>query len=79
MAADLLVSYGFYEMMGLSLSRENYYGDDAPLVKLLNPLSSDLNVLRHNMIFSGLEALAYNINRKSADLKMFEFGKIYRV
>ena len=76
-SANLLVGFGFHEMMGLSLTKESYYPEGTPLVKVLNPLSSDLNVMRHNLLFGGLESLAYNINRKQADLKLFEFGKSY--
>ncbi|MES2762099.1 MAG: phenylalanine--tRNA ligase subunit beta [Bacteroidota bacterium] len=75
--ANLLVGFGFNEMMGLSLTKESYYAEGTPLVKILNPLSSDLNVMRNTMLFGGLESLAYNINRKQADLKLFEFGKTY--
>lgn len=77
--ANMLVAFGFHEMMGLSLTRESYYADGTPLVKVLNPLSSDLNVMRHSMLYGGLESLAYNINRKQADLKFFEFGKTYQL
>ncbi|MCD6019959.1 MAG: phenylalanine--tRNA ligase subunit beta [Bacteroidetes bacterium] len=76
-AANLLIGFGFNEMMGLSLTKEAYYTEGTPLVKILNPLSADLNVMRHKMLFGGLETLAYNINRKQADLKLFEFGKTY--
>lgn len=76
--ANLLAGYGFNEMMGLSLTRESYYPEGTPLVKVLNPLSADLNVMRNSMLFGGLETLAYNINRKQADLKLFEFGKTYQ-
>ena len=48
-------------------------------VQILNPLSSELSVLRQSMLFSGLEAAAYNINRKRQNLKLFEFGKTYNV
>lgn len=75
--ANLLVGFGFNEMMGLSLTKESYYNDTTNLVKVLNPLSSDLNVMRNTMLFGGLEALSYNINRKQADLKLFEFGRTY--
>lgn len=77
--ANLLTGFGFHEMMGLSLTKESYYAEGTPLVKVLNPLSSDLNVMRHSMLYGGLESLAYNINRKQADLKLFEFGKTYQV
>ena len=46
-------------------------------VKILNPLSSDLDVMRQTLLYSGLEAIAYNQNRRSADLKFYEFGKVY--
>lgn len=75
--ANLLANLGFNEMMGLSLTKEAYYPEGTPLVKILNPLSTDLNVMRNTMLFGGLETLAYNINRKQADLKLFEFGKTY--
>lgn len=75
--ANLLIGFGYNEMMGLSLTKESYYTEGTPLVKILNPLSADLNVMRNTMLFGGLESLAYNINRKQADLKLFEFGKTY--
>ncbi|MBL7935853.1 MAG: phenylalanine--tRNA ligase subunit beta [Bacteroidia bacterium] len=75
--ANLLIGFGYSEMMGLSLTKESYYPEGTSLVKILNPLSADLNVMRNTMLFGGLETLAYNINRKQADLKLFEFGKTY--
>lgn len=75
--ADLLSSFGFYEVMNLSLSSEKYYKNKESLVKLLNPLSQELEVLRANLLFSGLQSISYNINRKSKDLKFYEFGKTY--
>jgi len=75
--ANLLIGFGYNEMMGLSLTKESYYPDGTSLVKILNPLSNDLNVMRNTMLFGGLETLSYNINRKQADLKLFEFGKTY--
>ncbi|MFL5765399.1 MAG: phenylalanine--tRNA ligase subunit beta [Bacteroidia bacterium] len=80
--SDLLSNNGFSEMMCLSLTK----GENASKLKslsedrsvaMLNPLSSDLNVLRQTMLFSGLETIAYNQNRKNADLKLYEFGKTY--
>jgi phenylalanyl-tRNA synthetase beta chain len=47
-------------------------------VQILNPLSNDLSTLRQTLLFSGLEAISFNINRKNSDLKLFEFGKSYR-
>lgn len=78
-AGSLLEGFGFNEIMSLSLTRESYYNESDALVKVVNPLSNDLNVLRADMIYSGLEAIAYNINRKSADLKLFELGKTYQM
>lgn len=76
--ASVLVGFGFHEMMGLSLTKESYYREAESLVRVVNPLSSDLNVMRQSMLYNGLEALLYNINRKNADLKLFEFGKTYQ-
>lgn len=73
----LLEGFGFNEIMSLSLTKETYYSEKENLVRMLNPLSSDLSVMRSDMLFSGLEAIAYNINRKNADLKLFEIGRIY--
>lgn len=75
----LLEGFGFSEIMTLSLTKESYYEDSSANVKVLNPLSADLNVMRSEMIYSGLETIAYNINRKSADLKLFEIGKTYHL
>jgi phenylalanyl-tRNA synthetase beta chain len=80
--ADQLVSQGFYETMANSLTTKSYVDliDDLKEehnVDILNALSSDLGVMRQSMLCSGLESLSYNINRKSTDLKFFEFGKTY--
>jgi len=77
-----LVSQGFYEIMANSLTSPKYVelSDDlneAHNVKMLNPLSNDLEVMRQSLLFSGLEAVAHNINRRRNDLKLFEFGKTY--
>lgn len=80
-AAAHLTANGFYEILNNSLTRASYYelsGEPAEQhVNLLNPLSSDLGILRRSLLFGGLEALAYNINRKQADLRFYEFGKVY--
>jgi phenylalanyl-tRNA synthetase beta chain len=80
--AELLNSHGFHEMMANSLSTPNYsklesntQDDDA--VHMLNPLSNDLSMMRNTMLFSALEAVSYNVNRKNTRLKLFEFGKTY--
>jgi phenylalanyl-tRNA synthetase beta chain len=75
---ESLTGAGFSEMMGLSLTNDQFYSSSHDLVKVLNPLSSDLNVLRGDLLFGGLQALSHNINRKTADLKLFEIGRIYR-
>lgn len=80
--AHQLNALGFHEMMANSLTTGDYVKLSPQLkeeynVSMLNPLSNDLATLRQSMLFSGLEALSYNINRKNADLKLFEFGKTY--
>lgn len=80
--ATQLNSQGFHEMMANSLTTANYIQLSGMLqeehnVTMLNPLSSDLATMRQSLLFSGLEAISYNINRKNSDLKLFEFGKTY--
>jgi phenylalanyl-tRNA synthetase beta chain len=77
-----LNSQGFHEMMANSLTTASYIQLSEMLkeehnVTMLNPLSNDLATMRQSLLFSGLEAIAYNINRKNADLRLFEFGKTY--
>ena len=80
--ANQLVGQGFYEIMTNSLTTDKYNSISEQLdpdnnVKILNPLSTDLSIMRQSLIFSGLETLAFNINRQQSDLKLFEFGKTY--
>lgn len=80
--ANQLVGQGFYEIMTNSLTTDKYTSISEQLdpdnnVKILNPLSTDLSIMRQSLIFSGLETLAFNINRQQSDLKLFEFGKTY--
>ena len=80
--ASQLNSQGFHEMMANSLTTAAYAKLSTVLkeehnVTILNPLSSDLSTMRQSLLFSGLEAISYNINRRNADLKLFEFGKSY--
>ncbi|MDA9126099.1 phenylalanine--tRNA ligase subunit beta [Flavobacteriaceae bacterium] len=80
--ANQLVGQGFYEIMNNSLISDKYASyseklDEAHNVKIINPLSTDLSVMRQSIIFSGLETIAFNINRQQSDLKLFEFGKTY--
>jgi phenylalanyl-tRNA synthetase beta chain len=77
--SDMLTANGFNEIMSNSLTKSAYSNDLDTAVKILNPLSSDLDVMRQSMLYSGLEAVAYNQNRKAADLKLYEFGKVYSV
>lgn len=80
--AEQLVGHGFFEIMTNSLTSKNYIqfgnsSDENEFVKILNPLSSDLAILKNNMLFSGLESIKYNLNRQQNRLKLFEFGKTY--
>lgn len=80
--SEQLTAAGFNEILNNSLTAERYYADNAmwPLegcVKLLNPLSTDLNVMRRTLLYGGLESIEHNINRKAQDLMMYEFGNIY--
>ncbi|MEO7212853.1 phenylalanine--tRNA ligase subunit beta [Mucilaginibacter sp.] len=75
--SDLLSANGFNEIMNNSLTKSAYSDDLEHAVKILNPLSSDLDVMRQSMLYSGLESVAYNQNHRAADLKLYEFGKIY--
>lgn len=79
---DLLAANGFYEVVTNSLTKPQYANalkmNENENVVILNPLSEELEVLRQSLVFSGLEVLAYNLNRKQKDLKIFEFGKIYK-
>ncbi len=80
--SDYLSNNGFYEMMNNSLTKSDYYQLTPSFpaeqeVKILNPLSSDLNAMRRTLIFGGLEAVAHNINRQYNDLKLYEFGNVY--
>ena len=80
--AEQLVGAGFNEILNNSLTKAAYYDEltsypSANLVRLMNPLSSDLNVMRETMLFGGLETIARNANHKNPDLKLFEFGNCY--
>lgn len=80
--ADYLAGQGMLEIMNNSLTKAGYVETSNDFksdknVNLLNPLSKDLNILRQTLLYGGLETVAYNLNRKSPDLKLFEFGKVY--
>jgi phenylalanyl-tRNA synthetase beta chain len=79
---EQLVGCGFNEILNNSLTKAAYYADlnkyqSENCVKLMNPLSADLNVMRQTLLFGGLESINHNANRKNADLKFFEFGNCY--
>ena len=81
---DLLVSNGFFEIMTNSLTKPVYAEqapnlDAAQNVVILNKLSEDLGVMRQSMLYSGLEVALYNINRRQTNLRLFEFGKTYKM
>ncbi len=75
--SSLLANQGFYEAMNTSLTKSTYTQNDEDVVAMLNPLSSDLSVLRPTLLYGLLETVAYNINRRNLDLKLFESGKTY--
>ena len=80
--SEQLVGCGFNEIINNSLTAAAYYEGletykPENLVRLMNPLSNDLNVMRATLLFGGLESIQHNANRKNADLKFFEFGKCY--
>lgn len=80
--ASQLTALGFHEMLNNSLTTPAYTQlsesiKDSFNVNMLNPLSHELSVMRQSLLFSGLETIAYNSNRKNSDLKLFEFGKTY--
>ncbi|MGB3607872.1 phenylalanine--tRNA ligase subunit beta, partial [Psychroserpens sp.] len=77
-----LSSQGFFEILCNSLTSPKYIALSDQLhedhnVEMLNPLSNDLSVMRQSLLFSGLETVSYNINRRRDDLKLYEFGKSY--
>ena len=80
--SELLSSSGFNEVVNNSLKKNKYSSiisdlDENEYIKIINPLSQDLNVMRRTLLFSGLENIKYNQNRKNTDLKLYEFGKTY--
>ena len=80
--AEQLTAQGFNEILNNSLTKGAYYTDltsypAANCVRIINALSSDLSVMRQTLLFGGLENVAYNINRRNANLKFYEFGNCY--
>jgi phenylalanyl-tRNA synthetase beta chain len=77
--ADLLTANGFLEIWCNSLTKGAFVKNEEEVVRILNPLSSDLNVMRQSLLMPALESVAYNQNRKTPDLKFYEFGKTYHL
>ena len=78
LVSEQLVGEGFNEILNNSLTKAAYYEDKQDtLVHIMNPLSSDLNVMRQTLLYGGLESVAHNANRKNANLRFFEFGNVY--
>lgn len=82
LVGEQLVGNGFNEILNNSLTKGSYYEGlgcyhSDNLVRIMNPLSSDLNVLRETLLFGGLESIEHNANRKNPDLRFFEFGNVY--
>jgi len=75
--SDLLIGNGFHEILNNSLTKIAYADKPDEAVRIMNPLSSDLDIMRQSLLYSGLEVIAYNQKRKVPDLKLFEFGKVY--
>ena len=82
LVSEQLVGCGFNEILNNSLTAASYYDGfetykPENLVRIMNPLSNDLNVMRASLLFGGLECIQHNANRKNADLRFFEFGNCY--
>ncbi len=82
LVSEQLVGCGFNEILNNSLTAASYYDGletykPENLVRVMNPLSNDLNVMRASLLFGGLECIQHNANRKNADLRFFEFGNCY--
>lgn len=82
LVSEQLTAQGFAEIMNNSLTAVSYYenSEKYPLshsVRVMNPLSGDLSLMRQTLLFGGLESIAHNVNRKAADLKFYEFGNVY--
>ncbi len=80
--SEQLTGCGFNEILNNSLTKAGYYAEEGAypanrLVMIVNPLSTDLNCMRQTLLFGGLESISYNINRKNADIKFYEFGNCY--
>ena len=84
LVAETLSANGFAETMCNSLTPASWFEnnvdfDSSQLVRLANPLSTDLNVMRQSLLYGGLNSIAWNINRQNYDLRLYEFGNCYFV
>ncbi len=79
LVSEQLVGAGFNEILNNSLTKSAYYTDEQlkEMVHIMNPLSSDLNVMRKTLLFGGLESIEHNIKRKMSNCRFFEFGNVY--
>ena len=78
--SEQLVGAGFNEILNNSLSKSSYYDDEQKmkeLVHIMNPLSSDLNVMRGTLLYGGLESVEHNVKRRHPNCRFFEFGNVY--
>jgi len=78
LVSEQLVGAGFNEILNNSLSKSAYYADTQDLVTIMNPLSSDLNVMRATLLYGGLESIEHNAKRKHPNCRFFEFGNVYQ-
>lgn len=83
LVGEQLVGCGFHEILNNSLTKTSYYHDlnrypEEATVKIMNPLSNDLGVMRQTLLFGGLESIMRNVNRKQTNLRFFEFGNCYQ-
>ena len=83
LVSNRLTGEGFMEILNNSLSAASYYENSNQLppercVKVMNPLSGDLSVMRRTLLFGGLESISHNINRKAENLRFYEFGNVYQ-
>ena len=77
LVSEQLVGAGFNEILNNSLSKSSYYADRQDVVRIMNPLSNDLGVMRQTLLYGGLESVEYNVKRKAQNLRFFEFGNCY--
>lgn len=77
LVSEQLVGAGFIEILNNSLTKGAYYGENDQLVRIMNPLSTDLNVMRQTLLYGGLESIEHNAKRRNGNCRFFEFGNVY--